>query len=71
MHHVAPWARATNNVKKPQSQMCESFGKLDLRFLSNKTENFYLSVSHLILRLAIVQNKFQQANKTKKKKTYQ
>ena len=25
-----PWARATNNVKKPQSQMCESCRKLDL-----------------------------------------
>ena len=30
---AAPWARATNNVKKPQSQMCESCRKLDLRFL--------------------------------------
>ena len=29
----APWARATNNAKKPQSQMCQSFRKLDLRFL--------------------------------------
>ena len=62
---ATPWARATNNVKKPQSQMCESCRKLDLRFLSNKTETFYVSVTHLILRLAIVQNKFQQANKTK------
>ena len=31
----APWARASNNVKKPQNQMCESFRKLDLRFLQN------------------------------------
>ena len=31
--NAAPWARATNNVKKPQSQMCESCRKLDLRFL--------------------------------------
>ena len=45
--------------------MCESCRKLDLRFLSNKAETFYVSVTHLILRLAIVQNKFQQANKTK------
>ena len=30
---AAPWARATNNVKKPQSQMWESCRKLDLRFL--------------------------------------
>ena len=30
-------------------------------------ETFYVSVTQLILRLAIVQNKFQQANKTKKK----
>ena len=29
----APWARANNNVKKPQSQMCESSRELDLRFL--------------------------------------
>ena len=27
--HAPPWARATNNVKTPQSQMCESCGKLD------------------------------------------
>ena len=46
--------------------MCESCRKLDLRFLSNKTETFYVSVTHLILILAaIVKNKFQQANKTK------
>jgi hypothetical protein len=45
--------------------MCESCRKLDLRFLQNETETFYFSVTHLILRLAIVQNKFQQANKTK------
>ena len=25
---AAPWARATNNVKKPQSQMCESWFKI-------------------------------------------
>ena len=29
----APWAIATNNVKKHQSQMCESCRKLDLRSL--------------------------------------
>jgi hypothetical protein len=45
--------------------MCESCRKLDLGFLLNKTETFYVSATHLILRLAIVQNKFQQANKTK------
>ena len=45
--------------------MCESCRKLDLRFLSNKIDTFYVLVTHLILRLAIVQNKFQQANKTK------
>ena len=28
-----PWARATNNVKKPQNEMCESYRKLDLRIL--------------------------------------
>ena len=41
------------------------YRKLVLRFLSNKTETFYVSVTHLILRLAIEQNKFQQANETK------
>ena len=39
--------------------------KLDLRFLLDKTETFLVSVTHLILRFAIVQNKFQQSNKTK------
>ena len=39
--------------------------KLDLRFLQNKTETFLVSVTHLILRFTIVQNKFQQANKQK------
>ena len=33
--------------------------------MSNKTETFYVSVTHFILRLANVQNKFQKANKTK------
>ena len=39
--------------------------KLDLRFLLNKTETFLLSVAHLILRFAIVQNRFGQTNKIK------
>ena len=39
--------------------------KLDLRFLQNKTDTFFVSVTHLILRFAIVQNKFQKTNKTK------
>ena len=56
---ATPWARATNNVKKPQNQMCESFRKLDLRFLQNKTETFLVSVTHLILKFAVVQNKFE------------
>ena len=60
--HATPWARATNNVKKLKSQMCKSCRKLDLRF---KTETFYVSVTHLILRYAIIQNKFKQTNKTK------
>ena len=38
--------------------------KLDYRFLQNKTETFLVSVTHLILRFANVQNKFQQTNKT-------
>ena len=41
--------------------------KLDLRFLQNKTETFLVSVTHLILRFANVQNKFKQTNQTKKK----
>ena len=32
--------------------------KLDLRCLQNKTETFLVSVTHLILRFTIVQNKF-------------
>ena len=39
--------------------------KLDLRFLQNKTETFFVSVTNSILRFTIVQNKFQQTNKTK------
>jgi len=38
--------------------------KLDLRFLQNRTETFLVSVTHFILRLAIVQ-KLQKATKTK------
>ena len=55
---VTPWARATSNVKKPQTEMCELYMRLDLRFLLNKTENFLVSVIHLFLRFTIVQNKF-------------
>ena len=39
--------------------------KLDLRLLYNKTETFLVSVTHLILRVSIVQNKIQQTNETK------
>ena len=41
--------------------------KLGLRFFIfvNKTETFMVSVTHLILRFAIVQNKFKKTNKTK------
>ena len=45
--------------------MCVSCRKLDLRFLRNKTETYLDSVTNLILRFAIVQNKFQQTNKNK------
>ena len=38
--------------------------KIDLTFLKNKKETFLVSVKHFILRFAIVQNKFQQTNKT-------
>ena len=51
----APWARTTNNVKKPQSQMCESCRKA-LRFLKNKTETFLVYVTYLTLRFSIVQS---------------
>ena len=37
----APWARATKNVKKPQSRMCESCRKLDLRFFVNQSRNIF------------------------------
>ena len=33
LYAATPWARGTNNVKKPQNQMCESYRKLDLRIL--------------------------------------
>ena len=56
--NATPWARATSNVKKPQTEMCELYMKLDLRFLLNKTEKFLVSVTHLFLRFTIVQNKF-------------
>ena len=39
--------------------------KLDLKFLQNKSETFLVSITHLILRFTIVQNKFQQTSKTK------
>ena len=39
--------------------------KLDLSFLQSKTETFLASVTYMILRFTIVQNKFQQTNKTK------
>ena len=39
----ASWARATNNVKKPQIQMCESCKKLDLRFVKQNRNNFGFS----------------------------
>ena len=45
--------------------MCASCRNLGLRFLWNKRESFLVSVTHLILRFAIVQIKFQQTNKNK------
>ena len=62
---ATPWARATKNVKKPQSQKCESYRKAWFKVLKIKTETFLASVPYLILRFAIVQNKFQQTKKTK------
>ena len=43
--------------------MCESCRKLDLRFLLYKTETYLVSVTYLILRFPVAQNKFQQTNK--------
>ena len=59
---ATPWARATKNVKKPQSQCESNLEKLDLKFWQNKAEIF-LVFSHTFD--SIVQNKFQQTNKTK------
>ena len=42
----APWARVTNNVKKPQNQMCESFRKLDLKFCKTKLKHLWFQ-SHI------------------------
>ena len=39
--------------------------KLHLGFLKNKTKTVLVSVTHLILRFAIVQNKFEQTNKNR------
>ena len=52
---ATPWARATKNVKKPQSQCESNLEKLDLKFLQNKTEIF--SVTHLIQLYKISFNK--------------
>ena len=41
--------------------------KLDLRLFQNKTETFLVSVTHLILRFTIEQNRFQQTNKIEMK----
>ena len=35
-----PWARVTNNVKKPQSQICESCRNIWYKIFVNKTETF-------------------------------
>ena len=43
--------------------MCESCRKLDLRFFLYKTETNLVSVTYLILRFPVAQNKFQQTNK--------
>ena len=48
----------------PEDQECKETScvshveKLDLRFLQNEKETFLVSVTHLVLRFAIVQNKF-------------
>ena len=59
------WARATKNVKKPQSQMGESCRKAWFKIFVKQNRIFLVSDTHLILRFFIVQNKFQQTNKNK------
>ena len=43
---AAPWARETNNVKKPQSQKRESCRKLDVRFFIKQNKHFMFQ-SHI------------------------
>ena len=48
-------------------ETCEWCRKAWFRNFVKKRETFLVSVTHLILRFANVQNKFKQTNKTKKK----
>ena len=69
--NATPWARASNNVKKTQSQMCE---KTRFKiFCKTKQKHFWFQSHISILRLAFVKNEFQQTKKTKNKicKPYQ
>jgi hypothetical protein len=61
--NATPWARASNNVKKTQSQMCE---KTRFKiFCKTKQKHFWFQSHISILRLAFVQNEFQQTKKQK------
>ena len=61
--NATPWARASNNVKKTQSQMCE---KTRFKiFCKTKKKHFWFQSHISILRLAFVQNEFQQTKKQK------
>ena len=60
-------ASATENLRtlKVWTQMCESCRKALFKIFVKQNGNILVSVTHLILRFAIVQNKFQQTNETK------
>ena len=60
-----PWARASNNVKKPQSQMCESCRKNWFKIFVKQNWNIF-GLSHTFDSVVCYcTNKFQQGNKTK------
>ena len=45
------------------NQKCKETSESNVRVMQNKTKIFLISVTHLILRFTIVQNKFQLTNK--------
>ena len=62
---AAPWARASNDVKKPQSPMCDSCRKLDFKIFVKQNGNI-LCFSHTSdSEASYCTKKFKKANKTK------